>query len=305
MKRVSRDKVCYAMSARNEAVLRVAAGEKFCLETEDCYSGVLKGPQDKMPERMPGFGNPATGPVYVEGAAPGDLLRVHIEKIRTRDYAVMRVEPGVGALPRHVAVAETVFLPIRRGELRLREGVRLPLSPMIGVIGTAPREGQVPTVTPGEHGGNMDCKEIGAGADVYLPVSVEGALLALGDVHAVMADGEVCVCGAEVSAEVTLRAESIRSPLPTPCVETAEHILFIASATTLDACEPLVLDKAHRFLTGLVGLSPNEAARLMSLVGELRICQVVDPLKTMKVMLPRRVLQALGWSSDSLRAESS
>jgi amidase len=158
---------------------------------------------------------------------------------------------------------------------------------MIGVIGTAPAGAPVLNGTPGEHGGNMDCKLIAAGAIVYLPVNAPGALLCLGDLHALMGDGEVCICGAEVSGEVTLRARAGQSALPTPCVETDKHYHFIGSALTLDACEALVLAKAHRFLAGAGGLGANGAARAMSLLGDLAVCQVVDPLKTMRFSIPK------------------
>ena len=186
-------------------------------------------------------------------------------------------------------------MSIRDGKLIVSDTLSIPVQPMIGVIGTVPAGEAVPNGTPGEHGGNMDCKEIAAGATVYLPVNTHGALLSLGDLHAVMGDGEVCVCGAEVRGEVTVTADISPVSLPTPAVANAEHLMFIGSAESLDDCESIVLDKAHRFLTCNVGLGANEAARLMSLVGELRVCQVVDPLKTMKFMLPKAVLACLGW----------
>jgi len=297
MRRLSKDHVCGAMSRDERAVMRVAAGETFCVETEDCYAGCLKRPGDETPKEMGGFANPATGPVFIEGAEPGDILRIEIESVAMRDYAVMRVSPGQGALGDSIEEEETVFLPIRDGMLQIREGLHVPVRPMIGVIGVAPAGEPVPTITPGEHGGNMDCREIGPGAVLYLPVNVEGALLAMGDLHAVMGDGEVCICGAEVSGEVVLHVDATHSALPTPCVETPEHVLFLGSAVTLDECEAIVVDKALRFLTGACGLATHEAARLMSLVGELRVCQVVDPLKTMKFMLPRSVLAGLGVES--------
>jgi amidase len=119
----------------------------------------------------------------------------------------------------------------------------------------------------------------------------------MGDIHALMGDGEVVICGAETSGEILLRAQPLRRMLPTPCVVTGEDIMFLASAKKLDQCEPMVLDKAHRFLTGVMKLKPNEAGRLMSLVGQLRVSQVVDPLKTMKFMLPLKVLKELGWQT--------
>jgi len=294
MKMLSRDMVCYAMSADAPPALRVAPGERFGLETEDCYSGMLRSPEDVFTSDMWDTVNPATGPVCVEGAQSGDVLRVDVESIRTRDWAVMCVEHGAGALAEQVEGVETAILPIRDGKVIVREGLAVPVRPMIGVIGTAPAGEAVLNGTPGEHGGNLDCREIGPGARVYLPVGAPGALLAAGDVHALMGDGEVCICAAEVSAEVILSATPVRTALPTPCVETADWLAFLGSALTLDECERIVLAKAHRFLTESAGLGPNEAARFMSLLGELRVCQVVDPLKTMKLMLPRPALAACG-----------
>ncbi len=299
MQRLTREHVCYAMSRENAPAMRVAAGETFRVETEDCYGGCLRSAEDRIPPERGSFGNPATGPIYVEGAEPGDLLKVSVLGIETRDWAVMRVAPGKGAVPDGIESDEVMILPIHDGEVTFHSKLHIPVEPMIGVIGLAPAGDPVPTITPGEHGGNLDCREIGVDAAVYLPVSVEGGLLALGDLHAVMGDGEVCICGAEVSGEVTLKADVVQAGLPTPCVETAEWAAFLGSAETLDECEEMVITAAHRFLTDCVGLEANEAARLMSLAGELRVCQVVDPLKTMKFMLPRFVLQSFGVSELS------
>ena len=294
MKEVTKDKVCYSMCGRNAPQLRVRPGETFCIETEDCYSGKLRTEQDRFTKDMWDTVNPATGPVFIETAAPGDVLCIRIERIETRDFAVMCVENGAGAMPDRIEGVETTILPIRDGKLVISDRLAPAVRPMIGVIGLAPAAGPVLNGTPGEHGGNMDCKEIGAGSAVYLPVAVEGGLLAVGDLHALMGDGEVCICGAEVSGRVTASARRLAGcELPTPCVETAEDVMFIGSAKTLDDCEAMVLDKAHRFLTRLVGLGANEAARMMSLVGQLGVCQTVDPLKTMKFALPKIVLAAL------------
>lgn len=291
MKRVGKDKVYYTMSTKNDPVLRISEGESFCLEVEDCYSGNLRTPQDIFTKEMWSTVNPATGPVYVENSKPGNILRVDIEEIKIRDYAVMCVEKDSGALGKYIEGIETSIYPIKNGALILKEGFPIPIKPMIGVIGTAPEGEAIPNGTPGEHGGNMDCKEITAGSRVYLPVNVEGALLSVGDFHAVMGDGEVCICGAEVSGEVVLRTQVVDSYLPTPCVETDKHIHFIGSALSLDECERTVLDKAHSYLTHVRGLKPNEAARIMSLIGNLHVCQVVDPLKTMRFTLPKSLLR--------------
>lgn len=291
MKRLSRTSAVYRMDRSTPAAMTVRPGERFIVETEDCYSGNLRTTKDRFTKEMWSTVNPATGPVAISGARPGWTLRVDILRIRTRDHAVMCVERGAGALADRIEGVQTTIHPIRRGRLEVRKGLTVPVRPMIGVIGCAPVKEPVPTGTPGEHGGNMDCNDIRAGTSVFLPVAVPGAMLALGDIHAVMGDGEVCICGAEVSGEVTLRTALLKAPLPTPCVETKTQLLFIGSALKLDDCERIVLAKAHRFLTGCEKLPANDAARLMSLLGDLRVCQVVDPLKTMKFALPKSALR--------------
>ena len=291
MKRLSKSAAVYRMDRKTPAALTVRPGERFVVETEDCYSGNLRTPKDRFTKAMWPTVNPATGPIAISGARPGQTLRVDILRIRTRDHAVMCVERGAGALAAHIRGIETTIHPIRKGMLAVRAGLSVRVRPMIGVIGCAPAGKAVPTGTPGEHGGNMDCNDIRAGVSVYLPVAAPGALLAMGDIHAVMGDGEVCICGAEVSGEITARAALLKSALPTPCVETKTHLLFIGSALKLDDCERIVLAKAHRFLTECEGLGANDAARMMSLLGDLRVCQVVDPLKTMKFAVPKSALR--------------
>lgn len=292
MKRVGKEKACYSMSSKHKPVLVVGQDEMFCVETEDCYSGKVRWPHDRFTKEMWDTVNPATGPIYVSEADPGNILRVEVVEIKTRDHAVMCVEHGSGALGELIEGAETSILHIENGRLVVSKGLSVPIQPMIGVIGTAPRGEAVLNGTPGEHGGNMDCKVITAGSVVYLPVNVPGALLSLGDLHAVMGDGEVCICGAEVSGEVVLKARVENAWIPTPCVETASHFHVIGAAATLDECERVVLRKAHAFLTRVTGMCVNEAARVMSLVGDLHVCQVVDPLKTMRFSLPKGLINS-------------
>jgi len=164
MKRLGKDSVCYAMSRENAPAITVAPGEAICIEAEDCYSGNLRTEDDVFTKDMWDTVNPATGPVYVEGAEPGGVLRVEIERIDTRDYAVMCVEHGAGALADFIEGVETRILLIADGRLRVSDRLWLPVRPMIGVIGVAPEGDAILNGTPGEHGGNMDCARITAGA---------------------------------------------------------------------------------------------------------------------------------------------
>ena len=142
----------------------------------------------------------------------------------------------------------------------------------------------------------MDCKRIGAGATLYLPVNVEGALLAMGDLHAVMGDGEVCVCGAEIAGQVTVKVTVIKSqPLPLPFLVTKEHAMAIYSAPGLDAAAEGATLRMREFLISEVKLPAHEAGMLLSLQGDLRICQAVDPNKTCRMELPLYILDKLGY----------
>lgn len=289
MKTIRRSQIIYEMSKNCPPVCEAAPGERVRFLTEDAYSGTIKTTRDRYPESMAGRANPATGPLYVKGAQPGDTLAVKIVSIKPVGRATMFTGPRMGAMAGHLHDFQTVKPVVRDGLVHV-DGRRIPTVPMIGVIGVAPRGKPVGNGWPGEHGGNMDCNVITAGSTVYLPVSVEGALLALGDVHAVQAAGEVAICAAETRAEVVVEARISRKPMITPAVERGRDISLVASAKTLDRAERLVLDKAFRFLTEIHEMGDHEAVRFLSLAGELEICQVVDPLKTMRVRILKKYL---------------
>jgi len=167
---------------------------------------------------------------------------------------------------------------------------------MIGVIGVAPASGRVPNGTPGPHGGNMDCTLITAGTRVYFTAGVRGALFGCGDMHAVMGDGEIVVCGAETAGEVRLKAQVVPLPgLPTPFLETDEVVATIFSAPGLDEAATQVTRRMAQFLTDFVQMPLNDAGMLMSLVGQLKFCQVVDPEKTVRFEFPKWVLEKYGF----------
>ena len=184
---------------------------------------------------------------------------------------------------------------------RIADGIAVPLRPMIGVIGVAPAGAPVATASPGAHGGNMDTRLIGEGAVLYLPVAHEGALLAAGDLHAAMGDGEICGTGVEDCGSVTLRLD-VRRDLRSrsPVLETPELVATIASAETLDAAAEAATRDMARLLTERLGISLEVATMLMSAGGDLQVSQVVDPLRTARFALPKGVVAGLG---DELSSE--
>ena len=149
----------------------------------------------------------------------------------------------------------------------------------------------------------MDCKRIGEGATLYLPVNVPGALLAMGDLHALMGDGEVCVCGGEIAGAVTVKVSVIKgrscqpgSGLPLPFLTTAEHAMAIYSAPSIDAAAEGATLRMRSFLIDQVKMQPHEAGMLLSLAGDLRICQAVDPNKTCRMEVKLSLLKKLGYT---------
>ncbi len=293
---IKRDAVVYAMSPENAPVAHVKSGDILMFETQDCFSGQIRCPEDKLGALDWSRINPATGPVYVDGAAPGDTLKVEILRIDLAEQAAMAEMPGSGVTGLAAEEANTKILPIREGKLRFNDTLSLDVCPMIGVIGTAPAKDAIPTGTPDSHGGNMDCKRIGAGATLYLPVNVPGALLAMGDLHAVMGDGEVCVCGAEIAGEVTVKVTVVKGqPLPLPFLVTREHAMAIFSAEGLDAAAEGATMRMRAFLIDQVKMAEHEAGMLLSLMGDLRICQAVDPQKTCRMELPLHLLDKCGY----------
>ncbi|HVO38298.1 MAG TPA: acetamidase/formamidase family protein [Spirochaetia bacterium] len=294
--RVSRENVFFSFTPGRAPAARVRQGEEVVLETHDCFQGQLRTEKDLISSLDWSHVNPATGPVYIEGAKPGDILRVDLLELTLEPQSVMVTLPGEGALGDVITTMETAVLK-REGNDLLFRGVRIPRRPMIGVIGVAPAQGEVPNGTPGSHGGNMDCTLIRQGARLYFTVGVDGALFGAGDLHAAMGDGEIVVCGAETAGSVRFTARVVPLPgLPTPFVENDDIVAVIAAARTADEAAADATHRMARFLTDQAGFPLNEAGMLMSLVGELKFCQIVDPLKTVRFEFPKSVLSAHGFS---------
>lgn len=138
----------------------------------------------------------------------------------------------------------------------------------------------------------MDCKEVREGATLLLPVNVPGALLAMGDLHAVMADGEICVTGIEIAGSITVTVDIIKGKvLPLPMIINESHVMTLASDADLDTAVDMAVDNMVSYLVNAEGFTPSDAVMLTSLVGDVRICQVVDPKKTIRVEFPRKYLR--------------
>ena len=170
--------------------------------------------------------------------------------------------------------------------------IEIPVNPMIGVIGTAPQKGEIKTVTPGVHGGNLDCTKIIKGSTLFLPVFHDGGLISIGDLHAIMADGEIVICGLEIGGETTVEIDVIKNKsLPLPMVVDEKTLSIIFSAKTLDQAAETVTKLSHAFLIEHLGMENHEAGQILSLVGNLGICQIVNNLRTARMEIPMSIIK--------------
>lgn len=289
-------KTLFSFDKDLEPVLKVPSGETVRIRTKDCFGNQLQGPEDQLSEIDWEAINPATGPIYVEGAVAGGTLKVHIVNIELDAQTSSCTGKDEGVCGDRFSDWATHFCKVEDGKVVWDERLSIPLAPMIGVIGVAPEGEPVNCGTPGKHGGNMDNTAIAAGATLYFPVAVDGALFGCGDMHAVMGDGEVSVSGAEVAgyATVTLTALPELS-VPNPLIENDTHFGIIVSAESLDKAAELAVQQMVDLLASRTNESEADLVMLLSLVADVRVCQMVDPEKTVRFMVPKYVLDAIGF----------
>ena len=297
MKTLGKQFVIHDMSAKHAPALTIHSGEAVCLETYDCYQGQLLPEGTAFRDLDRRLSNPATGPVRVEGAKPGDALKITIEKIELDEVGILDIGETSGALKTFFSGRESQIrrLRIADGLVQYSDRWKIPVKPMIGVIGTAPAPslGAVGTLAPMDHGGNMDCIKVEEGSILYLPVFAEGGLLSAGDLHAIMGDGEVGNCGLEIGGKVTLKVEILpeEEAFPWPVLENDTQWITIAYGTDLDEAGEKAVSQMFQMLTEKFALSDVDAGMLIDLVGDLRICQIVNPYKTVRMEIPKCYLE--------------
>jgi acetamidase/formamidase len=229
--------------------------------------------------------NPVTGPVFVEGARPGDALLVEITDIDVDTWGWTANIPGFGLLADQFPEPRLRISQVADGRVELLPGLGFDARPMIGTIGVAPTdEGQHSIVVPTRFGGNMDVRHVGPGARLVLPVGVEGALLSLGDTHAAQGDGEVCGTGVEISSTVTLTVSVLSGGGPRfPMLETDPRSVRPGRALAVTGIGPDLMQATRDAAMGLVdeivrrsGLDPYDAYLLASVAADLKVSEVVD-----------------------------
>ncbi|MCA0988445.1 acetamidase/formamidase family protein [Guptibacillus algicola] len=291
---LSTESVIYDFNKTHAQVKSVKTGETIEISTYDCFENQIQSEDTEITGIDWNRVNPATGPIYVEGAMPGDVLKVKIEKLEIGNQGVMVVGPELGVMGHRLKEMESKVIPIQDGKAIFNH-IEIPLNPMIGVIGVAPEGEGVSCGTPGAHGGNMDNKMITEGATLYFPVAVEGALFGLGDFHAAMGDGEVSVSGIEVPGKATVTLEVLKEErVVQPMLENNEVVTQIASSQTLEEAVKIATELMIDRIVEKTGMSVSEVTMLMSAVGQVEICQVVDPLMTVRFVVPKWLEEKFG-----------
>ena len=283
---------------------RIASGTRIVTWTEDCFDGAVKTAAD-LPSKVmtPGHDNPQTGPFYIENAAVGDTLAIHIIKVEpARSYAVSSFGPGFGAL---VGNNETAMLGADFPETTWRYDIdanksvaiassrtgshswAVPLAPFLGCLGVAPAGGEVrTTIVPGNFGGNMDCPEVRAGNTVFLGVNEPGALLSFGDGHYAMGEGEIMGAAIEGAMSVEVYVELIKkTATPIPRIENADEVMFVGSGRPLEDAARVAFKAMIGWARERTGLSEMDGYQFVAQNTRATIIQLVDPEYTVLVKM--------------------
>lgn len=308
MQRLTRDRISYLFDRHRTPQLTVNDGEKFIVETEDSRSGQTRTPETITPEFVqslrsskPFYGNPVTGPVYVTGAEPGDTLAVAIHDIRCDTLGYFGYWPETYHLQDWLAEPVTQLVEIRDQnvlyDMPTSQGVhslRIPIRPMIGCIGTSPELEALNCARAGRHGGNLDTPEVAAGSIVYLPVSVAGGLLYVGDCHPFQGDGELSGC--EMRAELTLSVNVLKrwtSDQQCPRIETPDALVVVGAGCPAEVGQWQAIREMIRWISQRHGWTPREARAFLAMVGDVRPGQLVSGDYTMRVIVSKLHLPAV------------
>ena len=285
---------------QNKPVATVKPGETVEAETWDCFANLVKPNQtlkDILESGPRPYDNPVTGPIYVKGAEPGDTLVIEIIEISIPNMGVTTVVPGFGALEGLLNASPplTKFSKIKNGkvvyQLNDEREINVPTKPFIGTIGVSPPSEAISTTAPGKHGGNMDTPEVCPGNRLYLPVSVKGALLGLGDVHAVQGDGEICGTAIEIPSIVTMKIGLIKDRrIDWPRIESSDEIMTVCSAKPLEYAMRLAFLELMKWLENDYAFECYDAYMFLSLAAKVQLTQIVNPLFTIVAKLSKALL---------------
>ena len=281
---------------------RIRPGDTVVMETmmasmNQVLPGVPVDEITRLRKAHPGRGpHTITGPIFVEGAMPGDALRIRINRIVPRSYGANWNLPGdlkLGQFPDAFPEPQVkyFYFDLARGVTEFLSGIEIPVRPFPGILGVARAEsGRFSTVPPGPFGGNLDIREMVAGTTLTLPVFVDGALLWSGDSHAAQGNGEINLTAIETAfSELNLTVELVKGArLAWPRLETPTHWITVGYDRDLNRALDLLEEETVKFLVETQGMDATAARRHMAMFGDCRVAEVVNQVKGLYCMLPKR-----------------
>ena len=295
----------YVFNPYREAVERVKPGDQVVVHTEDAFESRIQGTEDLPGEALATakFLNPQTGPIFVEGAEPGDTLAVRIEKIEpTRDFAVSALIPYFGGLTSTV-MTRTLQEPLPEkvwvwnlsedgNSLSNEElGVEVDWDPFLGTLAVAPDLEAISALAPGPFGGNMDVPDVRPGNTVYLPVWNEGALVYTGDCHARQGQGELCGVALEITSKTTLVFEVIKGQtIEWPRIESEDRIMVVGSARPMEDAARIANTELILWLEEEHGYDRLDAYQLLTQAGGLYVGNMVDTTYSLVASVEKKYL---------------
>ncbi|MFZ4757980.1 MAG: acetamidase/formamidase family protein [Burkholderiaceae bacterium] len=293
----------FTMGPYSQPVLHVKPGDRIVVETRDAFGGAVKTEQD-LPSKvltMP-YVNPQNGPILIEGAEPGDAIAVHIESIKPRGpnpRGTCALIPFFGGLS-NTALTATLNEPLPEIVRKIdvdeqgvywSKRVTLPYRPHIGTLSTSPAIDSINSLTPDNHGGNMDLPDMGPGSITYLPVRTQGARLFIGDAHACQGDGEICGTAVEFQSTTTIRVDLIKGwTLEWPRLENEFLIMAIGSTRPLEDATRIAYAELVMWMEKEYGYDRWDAYMMLSQCGRVRLGNVVDPKYTVGAAIDKTYL---------------
>jgi amidase len=304
---VKPDSFSYVFSPYREPVATVKPGDRVVIHTEDAFESRIQSTEDIPSKALATakFLNPQTGPIFVEGAEPGDTLAVKIESIEpTRDFAVSALVPYFGGLTSTVAtrmlqepLPEKVWVwkLSDDGKTLFNEdvGVEVGWEPFTGTLAVAPDLEAISALSPGPFGGNMDVPDVRPGNTVYLPVWNEGALVYTGDCHARQGQGEVCGVALEITAKVTFVFDVIKNKeIEWPRIESDEKIMTVGSAKPMEDAARIANVELVLWLEEEYGFDRLDAYQLVTQAGGLYVGNMVDTTYSLVASMEKKYLRS-------------
>lgn len=293
----------YVFNPYREPIERVSPGDRITIHTNDAFESRIQSESDVASEALATakFLNPQTGPLFVEGAEPGDTLAVRIESIEpTRDFAVSTLVPYFGGLT-STAFTRTLQDPLPEktwvwkldGERLTNDdvGVTLDWQPFMGTLAVAPDLEAISALAPGPFGGNMDVPDVCPGNTVYLPVWNEGALFYTGDCHARQGQGELCGVALEITSKVTVVFDVIKGKaLEWPRIESPDRIMVVGSARPMEDAARIANTELVLWLEEEHGFDRLDAYQLLTQAGGLYVGNMVDTTYSLVASIEKKYL---------------